>query len=297
TSHTFTHAYWGYHDEGGTFEYLTDKNSTSSYGEVTLPVGSVSKEIFASKQIIEDLFGGSGGLGLISPGISSNHVDKYGDNGVFYPTCQKIYDELVLKAIENGDIVTTRGAFSSMSQIANGVTYHYELADKKNRIDIPSYMIYDNTSTNGSSYSYFDTHWKLYIDEAMKNRGWAVFCIHNIANSYYAISDAEANKLFTYTDRDDVWVATYSEASLYYCEWSTAKVSTSYVNGELKVTLTDNEKDEVFNMPLTVEVKVPSDWGTAISGGNRYEVRSNGEYNYILIDIVPDSGTVTIARG
>ena len=158
-------------------------------------------------------------------------------------------------------------------------------------------MIYDNTSTNGSNYTYFDTEWKPYIDKAMENFGWAVFCIHNIANSYYAISDAEANKLFAYTDRDEVWVATYSEASLYYCEWSTANVSTSYANGELKVTLTDGEKDEIFSMPLTVEVKVPSDWGSAIAGNNLYKVRSNGEYNYILIDIVPDSGPVTITRG
>ena len=295
-SHTWTHAYWGYNDEGGTFEYLTDANSTNKYGTINLPVGSASKEVYASKQIIEDLFG-TGGLGVISPGIATNRSDKYGDNGVFYPTCMTIYKNLIAQAVENGDIITTRNTFTAKSLMDNGVTYYYELADKKNRIDIPSYMIYDNTSTNGSSYSYFETEWKLYIDKAKENQGWAIFCIHNIANSYYAISDAEANKLFAYTDNDDTWVATFTDASLYYCEWSTAKVSTVYVDDELKVTLTDEENDEIFNMPLTVEVKVPATWGCAFANGNYYEIRNNGSYNYILIDIVPDSGTVTISRG
>lgn len=297
TSHTFTSAYWGYHDEGGSFTYI-NSSSGSDTSQIELPIGSVTKEIYATQQVLQDIFGGTGGLSLIQAGIASNRTNQTVD-GVLYPTCLTIFNEMLKNAIMSGDLITSRATFTKTSLIESNVTYHNELANKTNRINIPAFMIYNESNSSGhKTNTNFEDHWKLYIDTALAGQGWAVFCLHNIGgNSYYRLTMEEADKLFAYTDRDDVWVATYSEASLYYCEWSTASVNATYSNGAITVTLTDKENDEIFNMPLTVKLKVPSTWRSATADGVTYEILDNGEYNYILIDIVPDSGAVTVTEG
>lgn len=75
------------------------------------------------------------------------------------------------------------------------------------------------------------------------------------------------------------------------------KRTSSYTNGKVKVTLTDSENDETFNMALTVKVNVPGTWESAVCGGEALEVHvnSNGS-RYVYVNIVPDSGTVEISR-
>ena len=101
--------------------------------------------------------------------------------------------------------------------------------------------------------------------------------------------------LFSYTDRDDVWVANYSEASKYYTEWSTARVDIQNVDGKLILTLTDNENNDVFDEALTVKVTVPSNWTECLVDGVEAEVIKTelGE-SFVYVSVVPDSGTVEI---
>ena len=48
----------------------------------------------------------------------------------------------------------------------------------------------------------------------------------------------------------------------------------------------------------TVEVSVPDNWQSATAGGNTYEVlKGNDGTSYVLVDIVPDSGVVTLSAG
>ena len=109
------------------------------------------------------------------------------------------------------------------------------------------------------------------------------------------ITEAQAEKLFKYALDNNVWVATNTDAILYFSEWSTSSVSAEYTDGKINVTLTDNERDDVYNMALTVKVSVPDNWQSATDGSAAYEVLkdSNG-VSYVLVDIVPDSGVVTL---
>ena len=51
-------------------------------------------------------------------------------------------------------------------------------------------------------------------------------------------------------------------------------------------------------MALTVKVSVPDSWSVVACGGDTYEViKSEDGTSYVLIDIVPDSGTVTLTQG
>ena len=64
----------------------------------------------------------------------------------------------------------------------------------------------------------------------------------------------------------------------------------------VKVTLTDREDDELFNMPMTVKVSVPKEWATASCNGAELEIKY--DYNnkpYVYVDVTPtgDSALIT----
>ena len=142
--------------------------------------------------------------------------------------------------------------------------------------------------------------WYSFIDQALSKGGLAAFCIHAIVDDVnnfegeggHAISKEQADALFAYTAElgDRVWVATLTEAMLYYFEWSTATVTTEYNDGVLSVSLTDGERDDIYNMPLTVKVSVPGIWNNVTDGENVYEVitAANGT-RYILVDVAPET--------
>ena len=134
-------------------------------------------------------------------------------------------------------------------------------------------------------------------------KGWAGFCIHDIlpsststSHNGHFITEAQADKLFAYACEKNIWIATYTSASMYYAEWSTASVSSAYENGAVKVTLTDKENNDVFTEALTVKVSVPATWTSAISGSEILEVHKNSDGSaYVYVNIVPDSGVVTVS--
>lgn len=288
-SHTYTHAFPGINDDGGIQDFVnTSGNVTTS---TNLPVGSATAEIYAAIQILEELLEADGRF-LVEPGTDAATTDKT-VNGVTYKTYYTYYKALLQTAIENNVIIGGRGTVFQAGSLSNFNSYvitKAAMADVSVRNSIHAMMVrpFDNTE-----------QWKTYVDNANSLNGWAVFCIHKISESatsgHYILEDA-AEELFAYTAGKNVWIANYSEASLYYSEWSSASVSTEYNGGSISVTLTDNEDNAIFNEALTVKVSVPASWSNAVASGTALEILTNPDgSHYVLADIVPDSGTVTVS--
>jgi hypothetical protein len=142
-------------------------------------------------------------------------------------------------------------------------------------------------------------NWEKYVDEAIANGGWGCFLIHNVRddsyrNSYeHFIYQSQADKLFSYlySKGDDVWVATYTDAQIYYNQWSTSTVSAEAFRDEyIILSHADEESNEIYNMALTVKVSVPMSWSAAKVGDTVYEVSSDTDgTKFIYVDILPDS--------
>ncbi|MBR2930104.1 MAG: leucine-rich repeat protein [Clostridia bacterium] len=149
--------------------------------------------------------------------------------------------------------------------------------------------------------------WKGYIDSAVERKGWVSYCIHAITETLnsavenqggHMITFGQGEELFKHAVEygDELWIAQYSDATMYYHEWSTSKVTHSYdaATGRITVSLTDNENDEIYTMPLTIKVKVPATWASATDGTNTYEIRKNSDGSaYVYVDVKPET-TVTI---
>ena len=299
-SHTHTHAFWGTNDDGGEFEYV--KNNSETIDKGTVPKGSSSKELFASKQLIEEMFPSSvyerqNPITIINAGIGVRTGDyKVGDKTI--PTYRKYFYELIEQAMVDGSYIGGRGTFqvTNTADSASKVILPDSLKTANSRIAVPAYMIVNaNKGENGIE------NWTAYIDHAIRKGGWACYCIHAMSKpeeaSGHYIYESDAEELFKYSDDKNVWVATFTDAMLYYLEWSTATAKAEFENGVVKVTLKDKEPDELFNMPLTVKVTVPSAWKGAVCDGETLEAYTDDNGNKcVYVNIVPGSGPVEITE-
>jgi hypothetical protein len=281
-SHTHTHSFWGNDDNGGVQQYVDSSGNVKTSSN--LPVGSASADVLGSLQIIEDLFG-IRAITHAEPGISVKTTDAT-VNGTLYKTYYTYYKKLINQALANGDIVNNIGGIMGTS--ASNTTKYVTKDNIKSLTGVSRMMVQPNDNK---------ALWNQFIDNAAANNGWATFCIHKItpaASSGHYILESDAEALFAHAASKNVWIANYTEAALYYAEWASAKVSTSYEDGRIKLTLTDDEDNTVYNEALTVKVYVPTIWSSVSMNGEALTVHSDGLYNYVYANIVPDSGVYEI---
>ena len=288
SNHSFTHGFAGYNDEGGTVSYVDTNGNVRT---VILPVGSATAELYAAIQVFSDLFGVEVKT-LVMPGVAANRTDVV-VNGVTYHGWIEYYNAVVARMYADGILVGARGdGFGEANMSENFLILPERFGTEAERLNIPSYTAKDVNS--------FES-WTQYIDYATESGGWANFCLHQIftddtVSEAFHLKEYQAKALFSYTNRDDVWVANYEEAAKYYAEWATAEVSVSSSNGVISVTLTDGENNDVYDEALTVKVSVPTSWNEClVNGSETVSVITDASGNsYVYVNIVPDSGVVTI---
>ena len=150
--------------------------------------------------------------------------------------------------------------------------------------------------------------WVSHIDAAVEKGVWVSYCIHNILTAeeyaelgHNSILTEHAERLFSHAASygDDIWIANYTDATLYYHEWSSASVTSSYdaATGSISVSLTDNERDDIYNMPLTIKVAVPGTWSTVTVGTETIEVQytSSGSA-FVYVDVAPETTAVLVGN-
>ena len=222
-------------------------------------------------------------------------TDRDGNQNVVKGYGAYYRDYLYKEAFEDGTMI---GARSTGQKV-------YVASDFKNestRLAQKAYMITaktDDASTDA---------WKKHIDNAIAaNGGWASFCIHAMTENVavegqggHKITWAQAEDLFSYAagKGNELWIATQTDATLYYHQWSTSTVSSSYdaATGKVSVSLTDEENDEIYDMALTVKVAVPATWQTARVGDTELKVEHSERGGaYVLVDVLPET-TVEITE-
>lgn len=379
-AHSHTHAFWGVNDEGGAqlTASTADKLATRIYS--SLAEGSATKEVYASVQIIKELFGDvCKGLTYVNAGIppkegdttvteevrvyvSKQTVRVLNDtrvsitDGKIYldeltwvdlqstvgtipsgtdikttadtssgiiPACTAIYlasDYITIPTTDNnGNQNVVKGFKEYIKEIyakayADGIIIGGRTSGQKvyvasdflnleNRLLRKAYII--TTSTNEAR----PDAWKKHIDNAIAaNGGWASFCIHAMTEDIseedqgkHRITWAQAEDLFSYAcgKGDDLWIASQTDATMYYHQWSTSTVTTSYdaTAGRISISLTDEENDELYTMPLTIKVSVPGNWASATVNGEELTIHSNNDGTcYVYVDVAPET-TVSVAGG
>lgn len=299
-SHTHTHAFWGTNDDGGEFEYV--KNNSTVIDKGTVPKGSSTKELYASKQILEELFPKSefanqNPLTLIGAGIGVRMADfKVESENKTIPTYLTYFNKILNKAMQDGDYIGGRGTFqvTNTTDSKSRVILPSAIKTAEKRRSIAAYMIvHANRGTDSIE------NWTAFIDHAIDQGGWASYCIHKIVTpdkqTGHYILEEDAEELFRYSASKNVWTATFTDALIYYSQWSTATVKCTLENDAVNVTLTDKEDDELFNMPMTVKVTIPKEWATASCNGAELDIKyDHNNKPYVYVNVVPNGESAVI---
>lgn len=207
------------------------------------------------------------------------------------------YDALYEVAYNDGVMIAARNTGASGTSSKGYYTKDY-FTTKEHRLLQRSFGISVSDSTTEATVD----GWVSHIDAAVEKGVWVSYCIHNIltpstASGNYILED-HAERLFSQAAGygSDIWIATYTEATKYYHEWSSATVSSSYdaASDSITVSLTDGERDDIYDMPLTVKLSVPGTWSSATVGGEALEIRTapNGSL-YVYVNVAPET-TVTV---
>ena len=302
------------HSHGDTWPASDDVYYKTDGVTVKYPAGSVLKEINASAQILRDLIGQETPF-LLRPG------------GTFWETADRPYfDSLMLSTGTYLGMRTSNGAPPKVGQTsANNAKLNtvakFETSD--GRLNIATILVrsyeaaFDETGKDFATTSASSKEeilaagisaWEQYVDYAIQYGAWASLGFHSVASdsstaSGYTVYDSQVLALMDYVEplveSGDLWLASFADAAKYYFEWSSAELTAKqYGSSRIDVTLTDGETDERFDEALTVKVTVPSDWSSvrseSASGYTELTVHTEGGSSFVYVNIVPDSGTVTL---
>ena len=281
TSHSATHTWWGTATDNGDGTYTVTDN-----------VKKMTDEIVGSGEILRELFPGQRVLTFAYPGFSTEK-NKYTD-GTEASLLKYIYSQAARELI--------------------GETY---IAGRRVQAD---YSVTDTTIdwTMSGCYHIGGNYTTSKPQTAAQNGTLMILYVHNMVEvpeddlkTYTYPSNTMAAYYFEDTckkvralvDSGEIWNTHYEDAVMYLREAQSASVSISGNKSGVKVTLTDEMDDEIYNFPLTVRISADESWkAVKITQGDKvsyakveYEAYEfyGGEY-YALCEIVPDGGEAVI---
>lgn len=154
------------------------------------------------------------------------------------------------------------------------------------------------------------------IDEVLEEEDLIVECIHSLEPATYPVggmihsSYVSTVSKFEYLKKQGLWVTSYTDVVQYLKEAQHASIdTTSITDTQIKLSLTDDLEDYMFDQALTIKVDIPDSWTkvTVTQGGNAIEQVTNAEYKdnmlvanctiidgYLYVDAVPDCGEIVI---
>lgn len=144
----------------------------------------------------------------------------------------------------------------------------------------------------------------LNLRDKGNRRGWITPLYHYVPNGHTP-EEKKANKeraekevanLASY--KDQIWIDTFTAVALYGQERDSSTLTSKLTGSKIAINLTDKMKDDVFDVPLTIKVRLPDGWKgvKAIQNGKEIQARFliHEEKPYALVYGVPNKGEIII---
>jgi peptidoglycan-N-acetylglucosamine deacetylase len=143
-------------------------------------------------------------------------------------------------------------------------------------------------------------------DGAVPANAWCVYLIHALDNdngySPLPSSVLQASVNYMSSNQDKFWVDTFGNVVRYIKERNASSVTETTNTGDsITVQVTDNLDNSIFNYPITLRRPLPTNWTWAAVSQNGApvptQVYTNNNFQlYVMFDVVPNGGDVTIAK-
>lgn len=143
---------------------------------------------------------------------------------------------------------------------------------------------------------------KAWVDTtASRNNIWLVLVIHGVDGvGWEALTSEMIDEYFRYikSKENDLWVATFTDATKYMRERMNADVRSSEKNDKITVTLTHTLDKSIYDIPLTLMSYVRPEWNEVVvkqgSEIKRLMTQQQGKETFVLYQAVPNGGDIYI---
>ncbi len=268
-SHSHTHTFWGISDEAESGWYL---DSGSNLHEYSFEAGKITEEVAGSREILKMAFPDQRVMAFIKPGFG------------------RVSDE-------NG----TKG-MTQISERAYEIIAENYIGMRNTGGDVDNMPIADIYNVKSHTVKNTDTaeDWMQLVGNAAENNGLLVFLFHRIEASPTNSLRADIEQTDTFFSRlgDEVknkriWNPHLEDAMRYSAELSSATLDVRHHGDRITLELTDTLDNDIYDQALTVRVPVRDGYTKVYTDrGETLEVADG----YVLINVVPDSGIITLTE-
>lgn len=142
---------------------------------------------------------------------------------------------------------------------------------------------------------------KSWVDKTADNKNiWLVLVFHGVEGiGWEPKSEEELEEYYSYIKEheDDVWVATFKDATQYVRQRMNADVTTEVSGEEITVKLTHTLGD-LYNLPMTLKTEIPDSWETVqVSQGEQFqnaEIIQEKGTQFVLYRAIPNAESIQI---
>ncbi|EGU61758.1 polysaccharide deacetylase [Vibrio nigripulchritudo ATCC 27043] len=170
---------------------------------------------------------------------------------------------------------------------------------------------YDFATSEGAYYELSSTNayilqdlekFEFVLDFALDSGGLYILTWHSIVGPDGGADWSEVvpqgifeNQLDIVKSKDDAWVTTLEKAIKYHRQKAVAEVELVSVDAKaMTLNLKDGLADEVYDEPLTLKVKVPTQFGVSKVEQDGKVIRFKWDDQSIIFDAVPDRGDIIV---
>ncbi len=129
-------------------------------------------------------------------------------------------------------------------------------------------------------------------------RGWLSSHFHHITSDE---AHQKTREFLQYIKEkeDKIWIATFPDVVKYSQEYATHSLKTDSISDTfISFRLTDEMRDEIYDFPLTVKVRLANNWTSvsATQNGKRIDSKmiSYNQNKYVLVKAIPDRGQIIL---
>ena len=268
-SHSKTHTYWGAYTESGesSTKCDTDDEVASHFNEDGSCKGDnvekLTAEVVTVQQVLQGLFPGQRVLTFAYPGFSAEQTafKNYAKaNGLTYDIFDHVRSESSRALIEE-TYISARA----------GMGFGIDLDDPDSSWNASAYG-------NETAWNYFPAYSWAYsnvdtilngVNSAAVNGELAVIYCHKVEENPTTTSNMTlasdyrtvAELLSGYVKEGKIWNTHYEDAVLYVREATSSTLNVvEYGESGMTVLLTDEMRDDIYDMSLTVRVNIPESW-------------------------------------
>jgi oligosaccharide reducing-end xylanase len=145
----------------------------------------------------------------------------------------------------------------------------------------------------------------LWVSLAMAKKRWLVEIYHGIQDDCWEKVPSErfeAHLDRIVKDKDRLWIAPFGTVARYIRERNLASVSLlSYSDTTLRYSVTDPLSNDVYDVPLTVRVRLPSGWTDFTAEQEGRPIWSDFKWEssmpFALFEAMPDRGPIVLHQG